>query len=52
MREIAKYSWNLSNLVGFIRINLFVKMDLMLWLNKPFWPQNQKEDSQGHLEFL
>ena len=36
MREIAKYNWNLSNLVGFIRINLFVKMDLMLCLNKPF----------------
>jgi hypothetical protein len=33
MKEIAKYSWNLSNLVGFIRINLFVKMDLLLWLN-------------------
>jgi hypothetical protein len=51
MREIAKYSWHLSNLVGFIRINLFVKMDLMLWLNKPFWPQNQKENRQALLEF-
>jgi len=51
MREIAKYSWHLSNLVGFIRINLFVKMDLMLWLNKPFWPQNQKENRQELLEF-
>jgi Transposase DDE domain/Domain of unknown function (DUF4372) len=52
MREIAKYSWNLSNLVGFIRINLFVKMDLMLWLNKPFWPQNQESSRQELLEFL
>ena len=52
MREIAKYSWNLSNLVGFIRINLFVKMDLLLWLNKPFWPQNQQESRQELLEFL
>ena len=52
MREIAKYNWNLSNLVGFVRINLFVKMDLMLWLNKPFWPQNQKENRQELLEFL
>src|ERR1035437_5369750 len=51
MREIAKYSWNLSNLVGFIRINLFVKMDLMLWLNKPFWPQNQESNRQELLEF-
>ena len=52
MREIAKYNWNLSNLVGFIRINLFVKMDLMLWLNKPFWPQNQGTNMQEQLEFL
>ncbi len=52
MREIAKYSWNLSNLIGFIRINLFVKMDLMLWLNKPFWPQNQGSNMQEQLEFL
>jgi hypothetical protein len=52
MREIAKYSWNLSNLVGFIRINLFVKMDLMLWLDKPFWPQNQESSRQELLEFL
>jgi hypothetical protein len=51
MREIAKYSWNLSNLVGFIRINLFVKMDLVLWLNKPFWPQNQELNMQEQLEF-
>jgi len=52
MREIAKYNWNLSNLVGFIRINLFVKMDLLLWLNKPFWPQNQEPNRQELLEFL
>lgn len=52
MREIARYSWNLSNLVGFIRINLFVKMDLLLWLNKPFWPQNRQENRQELLEFI
>lgn len=52
MREIAKYSWNLSNLVGFIRINLFVKMDLILWLNKPFWPQDYEVSNQEKLEFI
>ena len=52
MREIAKYSWNLSNLIGFIRINLFVKMDLIAWLNNPFWPQNQQLSGQEQLEFL
>lgn len=36
LKEIAKYSWRLSNLVAFIRLNLFVKIDLQLWLDKPF----------------
>lgn len=36
LKAMAKYSWHLSNLVGFIRLNLFVKIDLQLWLDKPF----------------
>lgn len=36
LKEMAKYQWHLSNLVAFIRLNLFVKIDLQKWLNKPF----------------
>lgn len=36
MKAMAKYKWHLSNLVAFIRLNIFVKIDLQLWLNKPF----------------
>ena len=36
LKEIAKYGWRLSNLVAFLRLNLFVKIDLHKWLNKPF----------------
>jgi hypothetical protein len=36
MKALAKYNWHLSNLVAFIRLNLFVKIDLQLWLDKPF----------------
>jgi len=36
LKAIAKFSWHLSNLVAFIRLNLFVKIDLQLWLDKPF----------------
>ena len=36
LKAIAKYFWHLSNLVTFLRINLFVKIDLAHWLNKPF----------------
>lgn len=35
----AQHQWHLSNLIGFLRINLFVKIDLWLWLNQPFIKQ-------------
>jgi hypothetical protein len=44
---MAKFNWHLSNLVAFIRLNLFVKINLQLWLDKPFEeihnPQTQNE---------
>lgn len=36
LKAMAKYKWHLSNLVAFIRLNIFVKIDLQLWLDKPF----------------
>lgn len=36
LKAMAKYGWHLSNLVAFIRLNLFVKVDLQIWLDKPF----------------
>ena len=36
LKAIAKFNWYLSNLVAFIRLNLFVKIDLQLWLDNPF----------------
>jgi hypothetical protein len=36
LKAMAKYKWHLSNLVAFIRLNLFVKIELQLWLDKPF----------------
>ena len=38
MKEIAKYEWSLSNLIAFLRMNLFVKILLTEWLNDPFKP--------------
>jgi hypothetical protein len=32
----AKYKWHLSNLITFISLNLFVKIDLWEWINQPF----------------
>jgi hypothetical protein len=36
LKAMAKYGWHLSNLVSFVRLNLFVKIDLQTWLDKPF----------------
>lgn len=36
LKVMAKYNWHLSNLVAFIRLNLFVKINLHNWLDKPF----------------
>jgi hypothetical protein len=36
LKSIATYPWQLSNLVAFIRLNIFVKINLQTWLDKPF----------------
>jgi hypothetical protein len=36
LKAQAKHPWYLSNLVAFIRLNLFVKVDLHKWLDNPF----------------
>jgi hypothetical protein len=36
LKAISKHKWHLSNLVSFIRLNLFVKINLQQWLDKPF----------------
>ncbi len=38
LRAMAKYNWYLSNLMAFIRLNLFVKINLRQWLDQPFKP--------------
>lgn len=36
LKNTAKYRWNLSNLISFLRMNTFVKIDLWIWVNDPF----------------
>lgn len=48
LRAMAKYPWYLSNLVAFIRLNIFVKISLQKWLDQPFVdpeppPENNKQ---------
>jgi len=45
LKAMAKFNWHLSNLVAFIRLNLFVKIELQKWLDTPF--ENDKSPPQG-----
>ncbi|MCW2260333.1 MULTISPECIES: hypothetical protein [Sphingobacterium] len=35
LKNKAKYDLNLSNLVGFIRMNIFVKISIWQWIDNP-----------------
>lgn len=47
LKAIAQYPWHLSNLVGFIRLNLFVKIDLQHWLDTPFTGHSKPPDNRN-----
>ena len=47
LKAMAKYKWHLSNLVAFIRLNIFVKINLQEWLNNPF-----DEPPKKHTNFI
>jgi len=51
LKAMAKHNWYLSNLVAFIRLNLFVKVDLQKWLDHPFQehPPPKQNEIQGVL---
>lgn len=51
LKAMAKYNWYLSNLVAFIRLNLFVKVDLQKWIDMPFQehPPPKQDFVQGVL---
>jgi hypothetical protein len=36
LKRKAKYKWHLANLITFLRINLFAKIDLWSWVDQPF----------------
>jgi len=48
LKAMAKFNWHLSNLVAFIRLNLFVKINLQQWIDKPF--EEYKDPPQNILQ--
>ena len=51
LKALAKYNWYLSNLVAFLRLNLFVKIELQKWLDQPFFEKEKPPNisNQGAL---
>lgn len=41
LKNLAKHNWYLSNLVAFLRLNLFVKIELRKWLDEPFFKKEK-----------
>lgn len=50
-KAIAKHPWHLSNLINFLRLNLFVKIDLQYWLDHPFIPEKPPDKSVQYVFF-
>lgn len=48
LKATAKYKWYLSNLVAFIRLNIFVKIQLQSWLDNPF--DEPPEKTQNYVQ--
>lgn len=51
LKNIAKYKWCLSNLIAFLRMNLFVKLSLQDWLDRPFNPPEEVSAYDLKLQF-
>jgi len=52
LKAIASYNWCLSNLVAFLRLNIFVKIELMLWLDKPFEVEDGYDENDLQLRLF
>ena len=50
-KAIAKHKWHLSNLINFLRLNLFVKIELQYWLDHPFVPEKPPDESVQYTFF-
>lgn len=51
IKNKAKYPWHMSNLVAFLRLNLFVKIDLWQWADYPIIKPAKPPDKNGQLSF-
>ena len=50
LKALARYGWRLSNLVAFIRLNMFVKIDLQKWLDNHC--EEPPEPMQNYIQWV
>lgn len=50
LRATATYQWHLSNMVTFLRMNLFAKINLQYWLNTPWTAKDKPPGNQLSLD--
>lgn len=51
IKSRAKYAWHMSNLIAFLRLNMFVKIDLWKWADYPILKPEKPPDKNGQLSF-
>jgi hypothetical protein len=51
LKALSTFGWSLSNLVAFLRLNLFTYRDLLAWLNQPFAEPPWEPSMQLAFEF-
>lgn len=47
LKNKAKHKWHLSNLISFLRLNLFTKINLWHWVHQPFIIEPKPPPKQG-----
>ena len=49
LKNKATFKWHLSNLVVFLRINLFTKINLWVWIDNPLLVRTKPPPTQPSL---
>ncbi|PTM05035.1 MAG: hypothetical protein DA405_05455 [Bacteroidetes bacterium] len=52
LKAMAKFNRHLSNLLAFIRLNLFVKINMQVWPYNPFEECNDPPQNLNYLGFF
>jgi len=52
LKQRGKHNWSMSNLIAFLRMGLFLKINLKQWLDKPFKPPDEIGDDKLQIKIF